>query len=52
MDKFDFKNKTGIIYLGNIIDESEGRLVIRTNYNKYVKRYIEKRWNSSNEGKR
>ena len=32
--KFDFDNKTDIIYFRNKIDESEGRLVIITNYNK------------------
>ena len=32
--KFDFEHKTDIIYFRNKIDESEGRLVIITNYNK------------------
>lgn len=52
LDKFDFEHKTDIIYFRNKIDESEGRLVIITNYNKYVKRNIKKRRNSSNESKR
>ena len=34
LDKFDFEHKTYIIYFRNKIDESEGRLVIITNYNK------------------
>ena len=34
LDKFDFEHKTDIIYFRNKIDESEGRLVIITNYNK------------------
>lgn len=34
LDKFDFEYKTDIIYFRNKIDESEGRLVIITNYNK------------------
>lgn len=34
LDKFYFEHKTDIIYFRNKIDESEGRLVIITNYNK------------------
>ena len=34
LDKFDLEHKTDIIYFRNKIDESEGRLVIITNYNK------------------
>ena len=34
LDKFDFEHKNDIIYFRNKIDESEGRLVIITNYNK------------------
>ena len=34
LDKFSFEHKTDIIYFRNKIDESEGRLVIITNYNK------------------
>ena len=41
MDKFDFEYKTGIIYLENIIDESEGRLVIVTNYINMLKGIID-----------
>ena len=42
MDKFDFEYKTGIIYLENIIDESEGRLVIVTNYINMLKEVLKK----------
>ena len=38
-----FSESGGYNLLRNKLNESEGRLVIETNYNKYVKRYIKKR---------